>query len=171
MSEPRIALVAAVARNGVIGKDGDLPWRLPSDLRRFRDLTMSAPVIMGRKTWESLPNPPLKGRINIVVSGQAERVFAGAVTVADTATALTFARIEATALGSDIMVIGGATIYTNFMDKADTLYITEVHAEPDGDVHFPKIEQTSWREVQRVNVTGEDKDDFDYDLVRYERAR
>lgn len=169
--EPPIALVAAVAKNGVIGRDGDLPWRLKSDLRRFKNLTWGSPVVMGRKTWESLPARPLKGRVNIVVSRDIAYAAPGAVLCPDIASARAVALREAKALGQEAMIIGGEAIYAAFMKDADILYLTEVDAEPEGDAHFPPIDPAQWRLRDRTAVTREEGDDHDYVITFYERLR
>lgn len=138
----RIALVAAVARNGVIGRDGGLPWHISSDLQRFRQITLGKPVIMGRKTWESLPNRPLAGRHNIVITRQKGYAAAGATVVADAAAAL-----AAAGAMPEVAVIGGGDIYRLFWARADRLYLTEVDLEVDGDTLFPPIDPAQWVEA------------------------
>lgn len=147
---PRIAFVVARGRNNVIGAEGDLPWRLKSDMALFVEATRGKPVVMGRKTWESLPRRPLPGRLNIVVTRQAGYEAEGAL-VADTLErALDAAAERAGADGVDeVCVIGGAQIYAAAMARADRLYITEVDAEPAGDTRFPDIDETGWRELRR----------------------
>lgn len=143
----RIAIIVAAAENGVIGCNGDLPWRLPSDLRHFRALTMGKPVIMGRKTFQSL-RKPLDGRDNIVVTRDSGFQAAGARVVASLSTALELARQCAQERGADeIMVIGGAQIYAAARNLADRIYLTRVHAEPAGDARFEPPEAGHWRLV------------------------
>ena len=138
MAVPSIALVVARARNGVIGRDGDLPWRLRSDLQRFKAVTVGKPCIMGRKTWESLPLKPLPGRLNIVLTkdeSYAEAGLAkGAVVCATLDEALSIAREQAAEDGVDeVCVIGGTAIFAAALPRAKRLYITEVEAEPEGE--------------------------------------
>lgn len=140
----RIALVVAVARNGVIGRDGGLPWHISSDLKRFKEITMGKPVIMGRKTWESLPRKPLPGRRNIVITRRKDFLAEGATVVATPEGAL-----AAAAGAEEVAVIGGGEIYNLFMAHADRIYLTEVDLDVDGDTHFPAIDPRHWREVAR----------------------
>ena len=140
----RIVLVVAVSRNGVIGRDGGLPWHISSDLKRFKAITMGKPLIMGRKTWESLPKKPLPGRRNIVITRQKNYQAEGAVIVADVASALAAAgEVE------EICVIGGGEIFTKFFAKADRIYLTEVDLEVEGDTRFPLVEPAQWTETAR----------------------
>lgn len=168
-ARPPIALVAAVAKNGVIGAGGDLPWRLKSELRRFRELTWGAPIVMGRKTWESLPKRPLQGRVNIVLTRDVGYAAPGAIVCPDVASAREVALREARALGQEVMVIGGEAVYRAFMGDADILYLTEVDAEPEGDAHFPAIDESLWRLKDRKPVPREAADDHDYAVSYYER--
>jgi dihydrofolate reductase len=138
-----VALVAAVAANGVIGRDGGLPWRIPDDLRHFKAITLGKPVIMGRRTWQSIGRP-LPGRRNIVVTRDAGFAADGAEVVASLDAALARAGDVAEA-----MVIGGGEIYTQALPRAGRLYLTEIHAEAEGDVHFPAIDRALWRETAR----------------------
>jgi dihydrofolate reductase len=147
-----IALVVAVADNGVIGADGDLPWRLPGDLKYFKRVTLGKPVVMGRKTWDSLPKRPLPGRPNLVVTRQTDFQADGAEVFTD----LSAAMARADALGDEcevaepeISVIGGADIFRATLPLADRLYLTEVHCAPAGDTYFPPLDKDIWREVSR----------------------
>jgi dihydrofolate reductase len=154
-----IAQVVAVADNGVIGADGDLPWRLPGDLKHFKAVTMGKPIVMGRKTWESLPKRPLPGRPNIVVTRQANFQAEGAEVFTDLQAAL--ARADALAGRSDledpeVSVIGGAEIFRLTLPMTDRLYLTEVHADPEGDTWFPAIDRNEWREAWRRPVAAGD---------------
>ncbi|MDE5774018.1 MAG: dihydrofolate reductase [Muribaculaceae bacterium] len=139
MNEKKIVLVAVVAADGGIGKDGDLLWHLPGDLKHFKALTMGAPVIMGRKTWESLPKRPLPGRQNIVITRNALYEASGA----ECAGSLAEAVIKAD--GERVFVIGGGSIYDEAIDMADMLEITEVADScEDADTFFPDIDQEVW---------------------------
>lgn len=167
---PRIAFIVAVARNGVIGRDGDLPWRLSSDLKLFRRLTMGKPVVMGRKTWETLPKRPLDGRDNIVVTRDERYVADGAVVAHTLDAALAAARAGASARGVDeVMVIGGAEIYRAALARAERIYLTEVEAEPAGDTRFPVLEPSQWRELSRETLPRGPKDEFGATLVVLDR--
>ncbi len=165
--KPRVSLIAAVARNGVIGRDNAMPWRLPSDLKRFKAITTGHPVVMGRKTFQAIGRP-LPGRANIVVSRQG---FAapGAEVVADLAAALAKAG-ETEGEGGEIFVIGGAEIYRQAIAAADRLYITEVDTQPDGDARFPAIDPASWHETAREKVKQAEGDSAPSCLVIYERS-
>ena len=170
MSEPHIALIAAVARNGVIGRDNRLIWRISSDLKRFKALTMGKPVVMGRKTFESLPPAGLPGRTLIVVTRHPEFSVEGAIVTHSVDEALAAAAREAARLGaSEIMVIGGAEIYRQTLPRADRLYITEVHLSPEGDVSFAAIDAGLWHEVRREAGVRGPKDEAEFALVDYVR--
>jgi dihydrofolate reductase len=140
----RISLVVAVARNGVIGRDNDLPWRIPEDLKRFKALTMGKPVIMGRKTWDSLPKKPLPGRTNIVVTRNPEFRTEGAI-VAHSFTEA----VEKAAGANEIAVIGGEAIFAEALPIADIIHMTQVNASPEGDAFMPLIDRSQWRESAR----------------------
>src|SRR5260370_7803902 len=149
MSFPEIVLIVAVADNGVIGSRGALPWRLKSDIQRFKVITTGKPVVMGRKTFASIGRP-LPGRTNIVVTRDANFRAPGVVVTNS------FTAARAVALGDalrrlapEIAVIGGAEIYQQWMDIADRLEVTEVHARPDGDTYFAAIDPATWEEVAR----------------------
>ncbi|KAA5804622.1 dihydrofolate reductase [Alkalicaulis satelles] len=157
-----IALVVAVARNGVIGRDGDLPWRIPSDLKHFKAVTLGKPVVMGRRTWDSLPRKPLPGRVNIVVSRSLPDVE-GARVARDLDAALALADEVARREGAEeICVIGGAQIYAACLAKAARLYLTEVDLEPQGDALFPTLDPAHWREAsaQRFDPAPGDEAGF-----------
>ena len=146
-----ISYVVAVARNGVIGREGGLPWHISSDLKRFKEITMGKPVIMGRKTWESLPRKPLPGRRNIVLTRQEGFAAEGAEVVATPGDAL---RLCGTA--PEVAVIGGGEVYRLFWPLVDRIYLTEVDLEVAGDTHFPVLDPAEWREVAReVHPKGE----------------
>jgi dihydrofolate reductase len=165
----RISLIVAVAANGVIGKDGRLPWRLSSDLKTFRRLTMGKPIVMGRKTFESLGRP-LDGRDNIVVTRNPEFEAAGVSAVASVSEALTLARVLAATRGADeIMVIGGAGVFREALPLADRIYWTEVDASPDGDVVFPPMDFGEWSEVSHEELPRGPKDDASATLKVFDR--
>lgn len=169
---PKICLVAARARNGVIGVDGDLPWRLSSDMRLFRETTRGKPVIMGRKTWESLPRRPLPGRLNIVVTRQAGYSAEGAKVVDNLGDALAaaFARANEERV-DEVCVIGGAQIYAAALDFADRLYLTEVDAAPEGETRFPAFDEEGWEEVRREAFSAAEGDDHAFVFRRLDRIR
>ena len=166
-----ISIIAAMAENRVIGRDNQLPWRLPADLRHFRALTIGKPVIMGRKTFESIGRP-LPGRDSIVVTRQAAFRPAGAFTAPDLAGALELAAEKARARGAlEIMIAGGAQIYAQALPLCDRLYITEVDLEPDGDAWFPILPAGEWREVRRDSHSEPQAEGppISYDTVVFER--
>ena len=167
MTRPLLTLIAAVARNGVIGIDNRLPWHLPADLKHFKALTLGHAVIMGRKTWESLPAQfrPLPGRRNIVVSRDAGYRAEGAVVVLSLPAALAAAG-EGEGDG-EAFLIGGAQLYATALPLADRLQLTEIDASFEGDTCFPTIDPGLWREVARQAQRGDEG--FDYAFVTYER--
>jgi dihydrofolate reductase len=165
-----VFLIAAIAENGVIGAGGAIPWRLKSDMQRLKALTMGKPIVMGRKTFESFPRGPLPGRTNIVVTRDAAWRAAGAVVTTSVAEARAVATGDALRrFATEIAIIGGAEIYAQWMDRADRLEITEVHARPEGDTRFAAIDPTVWEEVSRVwNPAGPD-DSADFSYVTFRR--
>jgi dihydrofolate reductase len=166
-----VSLIAAVAENGVIGADNDLPWHIPSDFAFFKRMTLGKPLIMGRKTFESIGRP-LPGRTNIVVTRQHGYQPDGVIVIDDLDAALAHARSIAEADGVDeIMIGGGGQIFQAALPLADRLYVTHVDAEPDGSTHFPRIEAAEWKVVSRPENEPSDKDSNTYQVRIYERAR
>ena len=166
-----IALVVARARNGVIGRAGGLPGRLTSDMAVFKASTMGKPVIMGRKTWESLPRKPLPGRLNLVLSRDASFEPAGAVACADLSEALSIGREQAAEDGAEeVCVIGGEALFAASLPKARRLYLTEVQADVDGDARFPDFEEAEWREARRQAYPAAVQDDHPFVFRVLERA-
>jgi dihydrofolate reductase len=166
---PIISLVVAVAENGVIGRNGAMPWRIPSELRGFRRITLDKPVIMGRKTFAALPKP-LDKRDNIVLTRHRDFAPQGAIAVESPKQALKVAAGCAQARAAEeIMVIGGADIFAAFMADAQRIYLTRVHASPEGDIYFPKIDLGEWQETGRVRHPREASDEFDYTTSVLER--
>ncbi|MBN9319367.1 MAG: dihydrofolate reductase [Caulobacterales bacterium] len=158
-----LAIVVARASNGVIGRDGGLPWRLKSDLALFKQHTFGKPVIMGRKTWDSLPRKPLPGRMNIVLTRDGSFEDKGAVPADNFSEALQIAREEAADDGAEeVCVIGGARIFEMAMPKARRLYLTEVDAAPEGDVLFPAFDETEWTEIERRTYPAGCDDDHGF---------
>jgi dihydrofolate reductase len=167
-----IVLVAAVAENGVIGREGGLPWRIKSDMQRFRALTWGKPAVVGRKTYFSFSRKPLPGRTNIVVSRARDFAVPGAIVAASLPAALEVARGDALRRGSDaIMVLGGADIYAQAMPLANRLEVTHIHAQCEGDTVFPAIDPAIWRETARAVFSPAPGDDAGYDAVTYVRVR
>ena len=146
--------------NGVIGRDGGLPWRLKSDLAIFREMTIGKPVIMGRKTWDSLPRKPLPGRSNIVLSRDGSFQPPGAVVCEDFSEAVQIAREQAEdADAAEVCVIGGAALFALALPRARRIYLTEVDAAPEGDVHFPAFDESAWKELRREAHPASEVDD------------
>ncbi len=163
MPLPHLALVVARARNGVIGKDGGLPWRLRSDLQRFKAVTLGKPCIMGRRTWESLPLKPLPGRLNLVLSKDESFTAKGALVCTTLDEAVEIARETAEEDGVDeICVIGGTALFEMALPRAKRLYLTEVEAEPEGDAVFPAFDEGAWVEVSSEPHPAGEKDDHDF---------
>jgi dihydrofolate reductase len=165
----KIVLVAAIGENNVIGRDGQLPWRLKSDLKHFRELTIGKPVIMGRKTYVSI-GKPLKDRTNIVLTSDLGLVAPGTVLAPSLDAALAFARQDAARRGVDeIMIIGGSDVFAAMMPKADRLEITHVHAAPEGDALFPPIDPAIWQKVRYAAHPAGPDDDAEFTVVTYLR--
>ncbi|MCR5878964.1 dihydrofolate reductase [Phenylobacterium sp. J367] len=150
-------------RNGVIGRDGTLPWRLKSDLQIFKAVTMGKPVIMGRKTFESLPGGALKGRTNIVLTKDGSFEAKGAIVCEDFSEAVQIAREQAEEDGVDeVCVIGGASLFELALGRARRLYLTEVDAEVEGDVRLSPIDESRWREVRREAHPASETDQYPF---------
>lgn len=161
--KPRISIVAALARNRVIGTENRLPWRLPEDLAHFKALTLGHPLLMGRKTFESLGRP-LPGRTNIVISRNPGYAPPGCQVADSIAAAL--ALCEA---AQEVFCIGGAQLYSQVLPLADRLYLTEVQVDAAGDAWFPEFDRNTFREVSRESHRGAKGDALDFDFVLYER--
>lgn len=156
-----VSLVVAMADNGVIGKDGRLPWRIPDDMRRFRALTLGKPCIMGRRTWESLPKKPLPGRLNIVVTRERDYRAEGAAVVHSLDEAM------ARADGADeICVIGGAEIYRAALSRATLIHLTQVRGDIEGNTRMPLFDPTQWRETAREDRATPEGLRFSYVTLR-----
>ena len=159
-----ISLIVAASANNVIGSQGELPWRLSDDLRRFRETTMGKPIVMGRKTWDSIGRP-LPGRQNIVITRQPDFTAEGCDVVASVAEAM-----SAVGDAAEIMVIGGSQIYELFLPHADRLYLTRVHAEIAGDAFFPAISERDWRLVDEEHHAADERNEHAFSFQRYERV-
>ena len=165
----KIVLVAAVGSNGVIGYRGQLPWRLKSDLKHFRNVTLNRPVVMGRKTYESI-GKPLDHRTNIVLTRDFTLKASGAVMATTLEAALAVARDDARKRHTDeIMVIGGGDLFEALLPRAARLEITHVHAAPQGDVHFPLIDPNIWKEVSRREFPAGPQDSAPFAVAVYKR--
>jgi dihydrofolate reductase len=166
---PEIFFVLAVAENGVIGRNNEIPWRLKADMQRFRALTLGKPVVMGRKTFLSLKRP-LPWRTNIVMTRDPSFSAPGAVVTTSLEAALEVARGDALRRSvSEIAVIGGADIYAQWLDRADRLEITEVHAQPDGDTRFAPPDPAIWQETARERHVAAAGDSADFSYVTWRR--
>jgi dihydrofolate reductase len=166
----QIVLIAAIADNGVIGRGGTMPWRVKSDMRHLRALTMGKPVVMGRKTYDSTHIKPLPNRTNIVVTRDKNFTAPGVLVVPSLEAALEAARGDALRRGADIMVIGGTDIFAQAMPLADRLELTQIHMTPEGDSLFPAIDPAVWREAAREAHPAGPDDDAAYDFVSYLKA-
>ncbi len=160
-----ISIIVAASTNNVIGVQGELPWRLSDDLKRFKQLTMGKPIVMGRLTWESIGRP-LPGRQNIVITRQSDFVADGCDVVDSPAAALSVAGDA-----EEIMIIGGSQIYDLFLPKAGRLYITRVDAVVDGDAYFPTIDDNdNWTLIETVAHVTSDVNEFAFEFRTYERT-
>ncbi len=165
----RKALIVAMSRNRVIGRNNKLPWYLPEDLKYFKRATMGKPIIMGRKTWESIGRA-LPGRLNIVVSSKELDLPPGVVKLATLDEAYRMAEAQATVDGVDeVMVIGGGEIFETVLPEANRLYLTQVHADIEGDAFFPDVDLDQWRELGREDFSASENNPYDYSFVVYER--
>ncbi|WP_221793097.1 dihydrofolate reductase [Oceanobacter mangrovi] len=167
----KLALIVAMARNHTIGINNQLPWHLPGDLKFFRDTTMGKPVVMGRKTHQSIGRP-LPGRPNIVITRQVDFEAEGVAVVASLEQAIEQAARLALQSGVDeAMIMGGEDIYRQVLPLVDRMYITEVAADVEGDAFFPEFDVAQWREVSRESHQPCDKNPYPYSFVVYERIR
>jgi dihydrofolate reductase len=149
----RVSIIVAIGENRVIGFDGTMPWHIPGDLKYFKEKTMGKPVIMGRRTFQSI-GKPLPGRTNIILSRDQSFQAVGATVVADRKEALAVAE-QAEGGGDEIMVIGGAKVYTHFADLTDRIYLTQIHAKPDGNTFFHSFDLNQWIEISRQKHDGD----------------
>lgn len=170
VSDPVISIVVAAAENGTIGRDNDMPWRLSSDLKRFKALTLGKPVVMGRRTWQSIGRP-LPGRPNIVVTRDADFRAEGAHVAASLEDGLALGRRLAREIGvHEVCVIGGGNIYAQALPVADRLHLTRVLAAIEGDTHFPEIDSRQWRLLSSEDVPAGEKDSHPTRYMVYERV-
>ena len=161
-------MIAAVAENGVIGKDNDLVWHLPNDMRYFVEKTKGRHVIMGRKNYESIPDKfrPLPNRPNVVLTRQNDFKANGCTVLSSLDEAIAMAE---NAGEHEVFIIGGSQIYELGLDLAHRMYITEVHASFEGDTYFPQFDKTTWKETSREHHPKDERHDFSFDFVLYER--
>ena len=166
-----IAFVVAAAQNGVIGRDGQLPWRLPSDLKRFRQLTLGKPVIMGRKTYQSI-GKPLDGRDNIVLSRQSDFRASGVAVVGEIGQAIQLGRRLAAARGvHEVAIIGGAEVFRAALAEADRIYLTCVHGAPEGETRLPALDPEAWQETAREPMPKGANDQYPADFIVLDRKK
>ena len=166
-----ISIIVAMCENRVIGRDGGMPWHLPGELQYFKKITMAKPVVMGRRTFESIGRP-LPGRANIVISRDTNYAPDGVTVVHTLDDALRIAGERAVAGGAtEVMVIGGGQIYAETLEKANRVYLTEIHATIDGDTFFPELLTEHWREVSRFSDESGEHSDPRYSFVILERER
>lgn len=161
-----ISIIVAVSEDLGIGKNNELLWHLPEDLRRFKKLTYGNTVIMGKKTWESLPKRPLPGRKNIVLTDIPHENLENSVTAYSIEDALS--KCEK---GEEIFIIGGESVYRQFMNFADRLYITHVHKKAAADVYFPEIDPKIWKVIEKEEFKPDGKEEIPYTYIIYERKR
>lgn len=161
-----ISIIVAVSEDLGIGKNNELLWRIPEDLRRFKKLTYGKTVIMGRKTWESLPGKPLPGRKNIVITDIPHDCCNGAEIAFSIEDALSKCRQD-----EEVFIIGGGSIYQQFMPLADRLYITHVHKKAFADIFFPEIDRKTWKVIDKEEHKPENKEDIPYTFIIYERKK
>jgi dihydrofolate reductase len=165
-----ISIIAAVAENGIIGKNNDLPWKIPADLSYFAKTTKSRPVVMGLTTFKSILSRlgrPLSGRKNVVLVFEKDPTLTGCEQVTSLPEAFELADTK----NQEVFVIGGASVYRQSIDFADRLYITRIHASPDGDTSFPEIEKNLWNVISLEDHTKDGKNQYDYSFVIYERRK
>lgn len=165
-----ISLIVAVAENGVIGKNNQLPWHLPSDMKFFRDTTMGHCVIMGRKNYDSIPLKyrPLEGRTNIIVTRQKDFKAGGCIVVNSVEVALEVAKKKNEI---EVFIIGGADIFKQTIDIADKLYYTKIYHSFDGDVFFPKIDENKWKLIMQTDMKPGEKNKFPFSFCVYEKVK
>lgn len=159
----KISIVVAASSNGVIGAGGELPWHLPDDFRYFKQVTMGKPIVMGRRTWESI-GKPLPGRLNIVVTRLPDFAAEGA-SVVDSPQAA----VAAAEGAGELMIIGGGEIYRRFLPRADTVYMTLVRANVEGDTHFPPLDEREWVLESRERHDADERHAFDFEFQVYSR--
>ncbi len=166
----KVAQIVAAAENGVIGKDNDMPWKISSDLQYFKKVTMHKPVIMGRKTFDSI-GKPLPGRTNIVITRDTNFTAEGVITAHSVEMALDVAKSMAEAKGlKEVMVIGGAQIYALCLPETGRLYLTRIHAEIDGDTYYPDLNPDEWQDLDREDHVAGEKDSHDHSFLVLDRV-
>ncbi|HIO92441.1 MAG TPA: type 3 dihydrofolate reductase [Leucothrix mucor] len=165
----KISMIAAMAHQRVIGKDQKMPWHLPADLAFFKKTTMGSPILMGRKTYESIGRP-LPGRLNLVVTRSPDLKIAGCEVVTSLEQAMSVAQ-EKSSDSNEVFITGGSHLYKSFLDKADRLYLTMIDADLEGDTYFPDYTQYNWQEVDHEDHQADDKNIYPYSFVTLDRVR
>jgi len=160
----RISAVVAVSENDVIGRDGGLPWHVSSDLKLFREITLGKPIIMGRRTWDSLPRKPLPGRRNIVITRQTDFYADGAELAHSVDEALALCAGE-----TEVSIIGGGQVYADALDRTTRIYLTRVHMQVEGDTFLPALQDDEWKEVERRPFPMGERDDAAFTLIVLDR--
>ena len=169
---PRLCMVVARARNGVIGRDNDLPWRLKSDMRWFRKTTKGKPVLMGRKTWDSFPKKPLPNRPNYVATRDHAFEAPGARVFSDLSAMVAAARAQASLLGvEEVCILGGEHLYRTLLPQTDRIYLTDVDAAPEGDTVFPELDPKDWRSETLEEVPASETDEHAFAIRVLDRIR
>ena len=167
----KLCAIVAMGQNRVIGRDGDLPWQLSADLKSFKAITSGKPIILGRKTWESLPFRPLPGRENIVLSRDGNYAAPSARVYSSLAPAINVAIAIARKQGVDeVFIAGGGTVYERAMERVDRLYLTRVDASPDGDALFPDIDMSEWKTVWHTEHLSDAKNDHNFTITCLDRV-
>lgn len=165
-----LSIIVAQSENRIIGRGNKLPWYLPEDLKYFKRITQGKPIVMGRKTYESIGRP-LPGRTNIVISRNSSYQSPGVHVVASLDAALELAENQALIDGSEeMLVIGGAEIYAQALTQADRLYVTQVHATIEGDASFPEIDHAQWQQILREDFSAEGPNPYDYSFLVFQRT-
>jgi len=159
-----ISIIVAVAQNGAIGKNNDLLWHIPADLKRFKKLTLGHTIIMGKRTYQSLPIKPLSNRRSVVITDDPDDRFEGCLMVSSIEESLKFCNPS-----EETFIIGGASVYRQFLPLADRLYLTKVHKDIEGDVFFPVVNNNNWKLVSEENFPPDDKNDFSFSFLIYDR--
>jgi len=163
-----ISIISAMANNRVIGINNSLPWKLPSDMKWFRQHTLGKPILMGRKTFESFGGRTLPDRPNIIITRDTDYKVEGAIITHSIDEALQAAG-DAAGDADEVMIIGGASFYEQMLPKANRMYLTFVHADIDGDAWFPEYDESEWQEAERVEVKADEKNSYDHTFVIFER--
>lgn len=165
----KISMIAAMAHQRIIGKDQKMPWYLPADLAFFKKTTMGSPILMGRKTYESIGRP-LPGRLNLVVTRNPALKIEGCEVVTSLDEAMAVAK-EKSSESNEVFITGGSHLYESFLDKADRLYLTMIDADLEGDTYFPDYMQYKWQEVERIEHSADKKNSYPYSFITLDRIR